>query len=72
MDLAGNPFGCGLDDGQGVKAGYWANARHSIYRRRIYALDVEQRNKGLEIALPIKKGNIVWIGANVAILPALT
>ncbi|MBQ8118498.1 MAG: hypothetical protein IJ147_10650 [Lachnospiraceae bacterium] len=34
-----------------------------------HALDVEQRNKGLEIALPITIGNNVWIGANVTILP---
>ena len=30
-----------------------------------HALDVGQRNKGLEIALPITIGNNVWIGANV-------
>ena len=37
-----------------------------------HALDVEQRNKGLEIALPITIGNNVWIGANVSILPGVT
>ena len=33
---------------------------------------MEQRNKGLEIALPITIGNNVWIGANVSILPGVT
>ena len=37
-----------------------------------HALDVDQRNKGLEIALPITIGNNVWIGANVTILPGVT
>lgn len=37
-----------------------------------HAIDVEQRNKGLEIALPITIGNNVWIGANVCILPGVT
>ena len=37
-----------------------------------HALDVGQRNKGLEIALPITIGNNVWIGANVTILPGVT
>ncbi|MCM1157999.1 MAG: sugar O-acetyltransferase [Clostridium sp.] len=37
-----------------------------------HALDVEQRNKGLEIALPITIGNNVWIGGNVVVLPGVT
>lgn len=37
-----------------------------------HPIDSEQRNAGLEIALPIKIGNNVWIGANVCILPGVT
>lgn len=37
-----------------------------------HALDVEQRNQGLEIAWPIKVGNNVWIGGHVTVLPGVT
>lgn len=37
-----------------------------------HPLDVEQRNKGLEYARPIKIGNNVWIGGNVTVLPGVT
>ncbi|MDO5785906.1 MAG: sugar O-acetyltransferase [Eubacteriales bacterium] len=37
-----------------------------------HPLDVEQRNKGLEIALPITVGNNVWFGAGVTVLPGVT
>ncbi|EOS59633.1 hypothetical protein C815_02037 [Firmicutes bacterium M10-2] len=33
-----------------------------------HPLDAEKRNSGLEIALPIRIGNNVWIGADVTIL----
>ncbi|MBD5155979.1 MAG: sugar O-acetyltransferase [Oscillibacter sp.] len=37
-----------------------------------HPLDTEQRNQGLEIALPITVGDNVWFGANVAVLPGVT
>lgn len=37
-----------------------------------HALDVEQRNQGLEIAWPIKVGNNVWFGSHVSVLPGVT
>lgn len=36
-----------------------------------HALDVEQRNQGLEYAYPIIVGNNVWIGAQTCILPGV-
>ena len=36
-----------------------------------HAIDPEQRDKGMEIALPITIGSHVWIGANVSILPGV-
>ncbi len=35
-------------------------------------IDAGQRAKGLEIALPVKVGDNVWIGANVSVLPGVT
>ena len=37
-----------------------------------HAIDVEQRNRGLEIAWPIIIGNNVWIGGSVAVMPGVT
>lgn len=37
-----------------------------------HALDVEQRNEGLEVALPITVGNNVWIGAGTIVLGGVT
>lgn len=37
-----------------------------------HPIDVEQRNVGLEIALPITVGDNVWIGTNVSVLPGVT
>ncbi|MBQ9721205.1 MAG: sugar O-acetyltransferase, partial [Oscillospiraceae bacterium] len=37
-----------------------------------HPFDVEQRNAGLEIALPITVGNNVWFGAGVTVVPGVT
>ena len=37
-----------------------------------HALDVEQRNRGLEVAFPITVGNNVWIGAGTTVLAGVT
>lgn len=37
-----------------------------------HPLDAEQRNRGLEIALPITVGDNVWFGASVTVLPGVT
>ncbi len=37
-----------------------------------HPIDSGQRNQGLEIALPIKVGDNVWIGAKVSVLPGVS
>lgn len=38
----------------------------------IHPLDAKTRNRGIEIAKPIKVGNNVWFGGNVTVLPNVT
>lgn len=47
-------------------------APNCIFSTAGYAIDSDQRNRGLEIALPIQVGSSVWIGANVSVLPGVT
>lgn len=47
-------------------------APNCVFSTAGHALDAEQRNQGLEIALPITVGDSVWIGANVTVLPGVT
>ncbi len=47
-------------------------APNCVFSTAGHPIDVEQRNAGLEIALPITVGNNVWIGANVTVLPGVT
>lgn len=37
-----------------------------------HPLDAERRNRGLEYARPIRVGNDVWFGGNVAVLPGIS
>lgn len=37
-----------------------------------HPVDIEQRNKGLEYALPIRVGDNVWFGGNVTVIPGVT
>ena len=37
-----------------------------------HPLEAEERNKGIEMAKPIKVGNNVWFGGNVTVLPGVT
>ncbi len=47
-------------------------APNCIFSTAGHPIDTEQRNQGLEIALPITVGDNVWFGANVAVLPGIT
>lgn len=38
----------------------------------VHPLDAQQRNKGIEKALPITIGDNVWFGGNVTVLPGVT
>lgn len=37
-----------------------------------HPIDYKERNRGMEIALPIRIGNNVWFGANVSVMPGIT
>lgn len=43
-------------------------APNCLFTTAEHALDAEQRNAGLEVALPITIGNNVWIGAGTIVL----
>lgn len=47
-------------------------APHCCISTAGHPIDAEQRNSGIEIALPVTIGNNVWIGANVTVLPGVT
>ena len=64
---------CQILDGGKVKFGdYVFIAPNCLFTTAEHALDVEQRNEGLEVALPITVGNNVWIGAGVTVLGGVT
>lgn len=59
----------------GAKVTFGSNvfiAPNCVFSTAGHPIDSEQRNQGLEIALPITVGNSVWIGTNVSVLPGVT
>ncbi len=59
----------------GAKVSFGDNvfiAPDCVFSTAGHPLDTEQRNQGLEIALPITVGNNVWIGTHVSVLPGVT
>lgn len=64
---------CQILDGAKVTFGdHVFIAPNCIFTTAEHALDAEQRNAGLEVALPITVGNNVWIGAGVTVLGGVT
>lgn len=64
---------CTILDGARVTFGdYVFIAPNCVFSTAGHAIDAAQRDKGLEIALPITVGSHVWIGANVSVLPGIT
>ena len=61
-----------LDGGKVTFGDYVFIAPNCTFTTAEHALDVEQRNEGLEAALPITVGNNVWIGAGTVVLGGVT
>ena len=77
MILKGNYFfanhNCQILDGGKVTFGdHVFIAPNCLFTTAEHALDAEQRNEGLEVALPIAVGNNVWIGAGTIVLGGVT
>lgn len=47
-------------------------APNCVFSTAGHPIDAEQRNVGLEIAMPITVGDNVWFGTNVSVLPGVT
>ncbi len=66
-------YNCIMLDAADITFGdYVFIAPNCVFTTAGHAIDEEQRNRGLEIALPISVGNSVWFGANVTVLPGVT
>ncbi|MBE6582631.1 MAG: sugar O-acetyltransferase [Ruminococcaceae bacterium] len=64
---------CQILDGAKVTFGdYVFIAPNCVFTTAEHAIDAEQRNAGLEVALPITVGNNVWIGAGTVVLGGVT
>lgn len=64
---------CHILDGAKVTFGdHVFIAPNCVFTTAEHAIDAQQRNAGLEVALPITVGNNVWIGAGVTVLAGVT
>ncbi len=61
-----------LDGGRVTFGDHVFIAPNCLFTTAEHALDKDQRNEGLEVALPITVGNNVWIGAGCIILGGVT
>lgn len=61
-----------LDGGKVTFGNHVFIAPNCIFTTAEHALDADQRNAGLEVALPITIGNNVWFGAGVIVLGGVT
>lgn len=61
-----------LDGGKVTFGDHVFIAPNCTFTTAEHALDAEQRNEGLEVALPITVGNNVWIGAGTIVLGGVT
>ncbi|MGI5977543.1 MAG: sugar O-acetyltransferase [Candidatus Limivicinus sp.] len=60
-----------LDGGRVEIGDYVFIAPNVVITTAGHAIDPGQRDRGLEIALPVKIGSHVWLGANVCVLPGV-
>ncbi|MBQ9948391.1 MAG: sugar O-acetyltransferase [Oscillospiraceae bacterium] len=61
-----------LDGGKVTFGDHVFIAPNCTFTTAEHALDAEQRNEGLEVALPITVGNNVWIGTGTIVLGGVT
>lgn len=61
-----------LDGGRVTFGNHVFIAPNCLFTTAEHAADAEQRNAGLEVALPITVGNNVWIGAGTIVLGGVT
>lgn len=61
-----------LDGGKVTFGNHVFIAPNCLFTTAEHAIDAEQRNAGLEVALPITVGDNVWFGAGVTVLGGVT
>lgn len=64
---------CQIQDGGGVTFGdHVFIGPNCTFTTAEHALDPEQRNAGMEVAMPVRVGNSVWFGAGCTVLAGVT